>query len=134
MLDRGIFVFEQNVAARCRDLGATPAHAIGKRGQASTTPIGFGPDSGGFRRWSHRQKATLPNITQKPTDPTIGVAGVETGSAEGGVLAETAGAATIPRDKAMAVVATILVILVDISHPSMEELLTSMTRALSVFT
>ena len=67
--------------------------------------------------WSQIQKTTLPRGTHNATEPSTGVAEFD---GDGVVSAEATGAAMAPKDKAMAVAATILAILIDIFNPSVE--------------
>jgi hypothetical protein len=57
------------------------------------------------------QKTTLPRGTHNATEPPTGVAEFD---GDGVVSAKATGAAMAPKDKAMAVAATILAILIDI--------------------
>lgn len=67
-------------------------------------------------------QTTLPRGKHMATDPPAGVTAVdvETADAAGTGLAEAAGAAIAPRGKAMAVAATILIIVWDMFSTSID--------------
>lgn len=68
---------------------------------------------------SQKQIEALPSGRQITTEPSMGSAAAEAGAGVGVDAAEARGAATAPRDRAITVAAKILVILADISHPSL---------------
>lgn len=69
---------------------------------------------GGVSPWSQMHQTTLPRGKQIAIDPSAGVTAVDV---ELGVAAEAAGAAIAPNGRAIAIAATNLIILLDISVP-----------------